>query len=193
MSKQHEKDMRQFVFNAFLLDDSFNQLADKGIDVGLKKEKNINRIIETDFSPRIIYEANKMSSVYTAFFCIENSVRELISERLSEIKGLNWWNECVPEKIKSEVEKLIEKEKKNKYHTPRSTIKIGYTMFGNLASIITHNWDSFSDLFPDQAWIASRFNDLEMSRNIIMHTGTLPELEVDRIQAIVRDWLRQVG
>ena len=66
-------------------------------------------------------------------------------------------------------------------------------MFGNLAQIIIANWDEFSDLFPDQAWITSRFNDLEMSRNIIMHTGVLPQLEVERIESIVRDWIRQVG
>jgi hypothetical protein len=65
-------------------------------------------------------------------------------------------------------------------------------MFGNLSQIIIANWDEFSDLFPDQAWVTSRFNDLEMSRNIIMHTGTLPQLEVERIESIVRDWIRQV-
>ena len=26
-----------------------------------------------------------------------------------------------------------------------------------------------------------------------MHTGTLPQLEIDRIERIVRDWIRQVG
>jgi hypothetical protein len=66
-------------------------------------------------------------------------------------------------------------------------------MFGNLAQIIITNWEDFSDLFPDQAWISARFNDLEMSRNIIMHTGILPQIEIDRIESIARDWIRQVG
>lgn len=66
-------------------------------------------------------------------------------------------------------------------------------MFGNLAQIIIANWDNFSDLFPDQHWISSRFNDLELSRNIIMHTGILPEIEIGRIRSITRDWIRQVG
>jgi len=34
---------------------------------------------------------------------------------------------------------------------------------------------------------------LEMSRNIIMHTGGLPADEIDRIESIVRDLLRQIG
>lgn len=66
-------------------------------------------------------------------------------------------------------------------------------MFGNLAQIITNRWEDFSDLFPSQAWISSRFTDLEMSRNIIMHTGVLPEIEIERIESICRDWIRQVG
>jgi hypothetical protein len=88
---------------------------------------------------------------------------------------------------------LKEKESLNRYHAERSTSNIGYTTFGNLCQIIIHNWLDFSDLFPDQHWINSRFNDLEMSRNIIMHTGILPQIEIDRIESIARDWIRQVG
>lgn len=189
-----EKNLREFIFNAFLLEDSLESLENNGITTRvLGESKKIQRILEIDFSPRIINDANKMSGVYMSFFCIENAIRELISDRLSERKGLDWWENSVPEKVKKSVEKLIQKEEKNKYHTPRSTTKIGYTMFGNLGDIIIYNWDDFSDLFPDQAWISSRFNDLEMSRNIIMHTGILPDIEIERIQSIVRDWLRQVG
>ena len=190
----NEKNIREFVFNAFLLEDSLQKLETKGITTKvLGEQKKIQRILEIDFSPRIICDANKMSSVYMSFFCIENAIRELISDRLSERKGLDWWEKAVPEKVKKEVQKLMQKEEKNKYHTPRSTTNIGYTMFGNLGDIIIYNWDEFSDLFPDQAWISSRFKDLEMSRNIIMHTGILPDIEIERIQSIVRDWLRQVG
>lgn len=39
----------------------------------------------------------------------------------------------------------------------------------------------------------SRMDDLEMSRNIIMHTGGLPADEIDWIESIVRDLLRQIG
>ena len=189
-----EKNLREFIFNAFLLEDRLGSLESNGITTKILGEsKKIQRILEIDFSPRIIHDANKMSSVYMSFFCIENAIRELISDRLSERKGLDWWEKSVPEKVKKSVQKLIQKEEKNKYHTPRSTTNIGYTMFGNLGDIIIYNWDDFSDLFPDQAWISSRFNDLEMSRNIIMHTGILPDIEIERIQSIVRDWLRQVG
>lgn len=186
--------IKQFVFNAMLAENSLALLAEKGISVrGSAAIPPTISVDEIGFSPRILYEATKMSSVFMAFFALENAARDLITERLLDRKGLDWWEASVPVKIKTAVQKLKEREEKSKYHTPRSSALIGYTMFGNLAQIIIANWDEFSDLFPDQAWITSRFNDLEMSRNIIMHTGTLPPIEVDRIQSIVRDWIRQVG
>ncbi|HET9768487.1 MAG TPA: Swt1 family HEPN domain-containing protein [Thermoanaerobaculia bacterium] len=186
--------IRQFVFNAMLAENSLSLLGEQGISVrGSAASPPTVNVEEAGFSPRVIYEATKMASVFMAFYCLENSVRDLITERLLARIGTDWWASAVPQKIRGSVEKLKEKESDARYHTPRSAALIGYTMFGNLAQIVVSNWENFSDLFPDQAWITSRFNDLEMSRNIIMHTGTLPQLEIDRIESIVRDWLRQVG
>ena len=67
------------------------------------------------------------------------------------------------------------------------------TMLGNLWQIVIANWDDFSDIIPNQAWLMSRMDDLEMSRNIIMHTGGLLADEIDRIESIVRDLLRRIG
>lgn len=188
------EDLKRFVFDAMLTENALDQLGAEGIAVrGSGATPPTVRIDDVGFSPRLVYEATKMSSVFAAFFCLENAVRDLITERLLARKGTEWWSTAVPLKVRTAVERLKEKEKANRYHTTRSSAPIGYTMFGNLAQIITANWDDFSDLFPDQAWISSRFNDLEMSRNIIMHTGVLPALEVERIESIVRDWLRQVG
>lgn len=188
------KKLKEFMFNGLLLDDSLVRLEEQGISVKSGYElEEVQRIDNTDFSPRIIFNATKMSSVFKVFFCLENSVRELIQERLAERFGLNWWDEKVPNKIKDNVEKLKKKEETNRYHAQRVANNIGYTFFGQLCQIIIHNWEDFSDLFPDQHWVNSRFSDLEMSRNIIMHTGVLPEIEIERIESICRDWLRQVG
>ncbi len=186
--------LKRFVFDALLAENSLAQLEALGISVrGIAAVPPTVQVDEGAFSPRMLYDAAKMASVFTAFFCLENSVRDLITERLLARQGIDWWNSAVPQKIRTAVEKLREKEQKNRYHTQRSVAMIGYTMFGNLAQIIIANWDEFSDLFPDQAWVSSRFNDLEMSRNVIMHTGVLPPIEMERIESIVRDWIRQVG
>jgi hypothetical protein len=185
--------LRQFVFGGILAEDSLRGLESDGINVGSHANAPIQRVSEADFSPRLIHDATNMASIYIVFFCLENAVRELITDRLAERHGLDWWTKCVPAKIQTSVQTLKEKEDQNRYHTQRSSALIGYTMFGNLAQIIIAKWDDFSDLFPSQPWVTSRFTDLEMSRNIIMHTGTLPIGEIERIESIARDWLRQVG
>lgn len=88
------------------------RLEEQGIGVRGKRgnEEAVAGLEDTYFSSRIAYDANRMASVYVAFFCLENAVRELITERLLERHGIDWWNTKVPAKIKAAVEKLKEKE-----------------------------------------------------------------------------------
>jgi len=193
MSTKIVPQLKKMVFNGLLAQETLKVLENEGI--GLKVPLSpVAKIEENDFNPIVIHEAEKMASVYALFYCLENSVRDLISDRLAERYGAGWWDmACVSVKIRKAAKDLKEKEEKNKYHTPRSSEMIGYTNFGNLSQLITNDWQDFSDLFPDQHWVSSRLNDLELSRNIIMHTGSLPEIEVERIESIARDWVRQVG
>ena len=189
-----ERSLKEFVFKALLTQDTFSNLEKEGISISnLNDFSPISRVIEQDFSPKIWNDALKMSSVYTALYCIENTIRVFIVERMSERYGINWWEGKVPKRIKDAVITLKKQEEKNRYHSNRSSNEIGYTMLYNLGQIIIENWNDFSDVIPDQAWLLSRMNDLEKSRNIIMHTGVLPIIEIERIESIARDILRQIG
>ena len=112
-----EKELRQFVFNGLLLHDSFKILdKEKGISVTKAGDfQPVSRVVEIDFSPIVWHNACDMASVYQSIFCIENTIRNFIVERMSERYGLDWWNEKVPSKIKNEVIKLKTKEQKNKF------------------------------------------------------------------------------
>ena len=44
--------------------------------------------------------AKLMATVYTAIAAFENTVRQFIVKVLLEHKGENWWEECVPDKIR---------------------------------------------------------------------------------------------
>lgn len=185
---------KEFIFNGLLLQEDFQVLEKEGISVKSSSDfSQVSRVIETDFSPKIWYNAIDMSSVYQAIFCIENTLRTFIVERMSERHGLDWWMQTVPKKIKDDVDRLKAKEEKNKFFSSRADSEIGYTMLVNLGQIIINNWDDFSDIIPSQAWLTSRMYDLEMARNIVMHTGILPQIEIERITSIVRDILRQIG
>ena len=188
------RNIRSGVFNALLLRDTLDRLEADGISVGagLGDQAAVSPLAR-DFSPRIRAEAERMQLVYVLFFSLENAVRELIAQRLAERHGAGWWDTHVPRRIRDNVTTLREREARNRYHATRAPNPIGYTTFGQLAQVIISAWDDFSDLFPDQSWVTSRFNDLEMSRNIIMHSNVLPDIEIERIDSLVRDWFRQVG
>ncbi|MGZ9583195.1 Swt1 family HEPN domain-containing protein [Paenibacillus marinisediminis] len=188
------RNLKNFIFNAMLTEDALFSMQKEGLSV---KEgvvlAPITRVVESDFSPILWQQAMQMSSVYTLLFCVENTLRNFIVERLAEQKGLDWWEECVPKRIKDAGDKLKTAEEKNKYHSTRGDSLIHYTMLDNLAQIIVNNWDEFSDIIPNQAWIVSRMDDLTMCRNVIMHTGVLPQYEIERIESIARDFIRQLG
>lgn len=189
-----ERELKKFVFNAMLTEDDLYTLQKEGISV---KEgvipAPVSRIVETDFSPIIWQQALEMSSVYSMIYCIENTLRNFVVDRLSERVGLEWWDKCVSKKIKDAAQKLKISEEKNRYHSTRGDSLIQYTMMDNIAQIIIGNWDEFSDIIPNQAWIVSRMDDLTMCRNVIAHTGILPQYEIERIESIARDFISQLG
>ncbi len=129
---------------------------------------------------------------YLAFFCLENSARELISERMAERHGTDWWDK-VSRSIRERVEGRQNKEGKDRWHMKRGATHIYYTDFGDLKSIIQLNWGDFEDLFPDVNWVIMRFTELEASRNIVAHNNVLEKHEIDRIKMYLVDWVRQVG
>lgn len=70
-----ERTIKEFVFNALLVQDSFNSLEKEGISVSSSDDfVAISRVVERDFSPRVWADAIRMSSVYTALYCIENTM-----------------------------------------------------------------------------------------------------------------------
>jgi hypothetical protein len=64
--------------------------------------------------------ARKMSAVYLAIASFENSVRDLVSSRLLEQKGANWWDVCVTNaEIKNRAKTRQEQEKQIRWHQAR--------------------------------------------------------------------------
>lgn len=188
------EELKRFTFNGMLTEDTLFDIQRKGIPVkeGISQTP-ISRVTETDFNPIIWKQSQEMASVYSLIYCIENTLRNFIVDRLSEKYGIDWWEKCISKNIKSSAEKLRNSEEKNKYHSTRGDSPIHYTLLDNLAQIIISNWDEFSDIIPNQAWIISRMDDLTMCRNVIAHTGILPKYEIERIESIARDFISQLG
>jgi Swt1-like HEPN len=146
------------------------------------------------FSFSIRSEAQRMARTYELLFCFENSVRELIEERLKEAYSVEtWWTEGVPGDIRKGAERLEDKEAQVPWHGPRGGSRLAFVDFPILSRIITEAFEHFEDLLGRPSWVESVFDEMNQSRRAIAHTGVLDEYDVERMELRVRDWLRAVG
>lgn len=137
-------------------------------------------------------EAAKMARHYEIFYCLERSIRDLISETLQEVAGDNWWSSGrIPTNIADDVRKLIKKEVDSGM-TRRSQYELDYTTFGQLSAIITGNWDLFDGILTSPRAVERILGNLNSLRGPIAHCSPLAEDEVVRLQLSLRDWFRQM-
>lgn len=194
-SRINKGKLRNWLFKGLSVESRLDELEVEGVSVRATTDPGaIQRVLPLeDFSPSIRKSAMSALPAYLAFFCLENAVRELVSERLLDVHGNTWWDTKVSSAIKNKVQSRKDKEGINRWHIQRGASELYYTDFGDLSSIVTNNWSDFEDLFPDQLWITSRLNDLESSRNVIAHMNTLDDREISRIKMYLEDWSKQVG
>jgi hypothetical protein len=152
----------------------------------------IDRDAYSQFKEQMRNEAARMAKHYVVFYCLENSIRELITARLFEEHGAEWWNVAVPEGVRTSALANQNREKKAGV-TPRSTELIDYTTFGELWEIIQSQWEVFGDMFRDKAAVARIFSNLNTLRGPIAHCKPLAEDEISRLRLALKDWFRQMS
>ena len=165
------------------------------VDLG-HRNRSTQQFDETyypQFSERVRDEAASMATNYVIFYCLENSIRELIVERLSDPKefGEEWWEEAVPKSVRENAKNNRNKEIASGV-TPRSADLIDYSTFGELGEIIKANWDIFGDTFRDVRAVEKVLGNLNTLRAPIAHCKALAEDEVMRLHLGLRDWFRQM-
>lgn len=149
---------------------------------------------DTDFlTEKNAKEAKYMADeVYPIVYLFENSARNLILRLMSNSYGSEWWNTKVSRTIRDTVQKRIDAENENRWHSKRGAEKIFYTDMGDLSDIIIKNWDVFKNVLSDQSWVSQRFREIELSRNIIAHNNPLEQKEIERINLYFDDWKKQI-
>lgn len=187
--------IRDWLFKSLSVEDTLDGLESEGLAVRAENDPGaVQRVMPLeDFSSDIRTAALRAMPAYLAFFCLENAVRELVIERMTDAIDAAWWDSGASSDLKKKVQSRQDKEGVNRWHIRRGAQEIYYTDFGDLMSIIRNNWSVFEDLFPDQNWIANRLSELEASRNIIAHSNTLDDRELARVRMYLQDWARQVG
>lgn len=145
--------------------------------------------------PEFVARSRRMATVYTAITAFEVSVRAFVTKRLLEDVGAEWWTTAVPEGIRKRAESRMEGEAKVRWHTPRGDDPLNYTELGDLPAIIgtNNNWPFFEIHVQSLDWAKQIFRTLELSRNVIMHSGELSNEDIERVGSALRDWIKQIG
>lgn len=188
--------IRSFGMSSFMIADELASIGKKfGIDLGQNSGSVAQDPAEyyPQFEQSVRYEAAEMSRHYELFYCLENAIRKLVSETLTESEGVNWWDSGkIPPAIAQEVKDRIQKELDSGV-TRRSDDSIDYTTFGELSVIITSNWQLFGAFFSSRRAVEKVMSSLNLLRAPIAHCCPITEDEVIRLRLAVKDWFRMIG
>ncbi|MEK9843673.1 Swt1 family HEPN domain-containing protein [Thalassospira sp.] len=166
------------------------------LDIGHTPKPKVSRKIAeyNQFPAELRAEAAKMSELYEVFYCLENSIRQMVEDILLEVEGVDWWSSARIDqnRIRSECENRRNKEI-NSGITPRSENLINYTTFGELSQIITDNWDVFGAVFTSKSAVSNVTNQLNLMRGAIAHCSSTDDMEQERLSIAVRSWFRLIS
>lgn len=191
MDRQLVARIKAFAMTNQLIEADLDRIErDFSVDLGRRRISEPEG--DTDYFPQfdeaLRREAAEMAEHYEVFYALERSIRQVIEETFEDHAG-TWWDDCVPEKIRAEVNKRIQKEIDSGI-TLRSNNPIDYTTFGELGEIIKSNWDRFGSIFNSPKAVEKVMANLNLLRNPIAHSTPLAGDEVLRLQLSLRDWFR---
>jgi hypothetical protein len=194
MARRLDGILRAFGMSGLQITSNLNSHEQKfGVHFGhLPKQENSRKAAEYEqFEAELRVEAARMSELYEVFYCLENSIRKLVEDVVKEAEGANWWTSDRIDKprIQDPVQSRWRKEVDSGI-TPRSERLIDYTTFGELAQIITDNWDLFDPIFQSKTAVSNVANQLNLLRGPIAHCNPTDELEVERLNLAVKTWFR---
>ena len=185
-----EDQLLLFGMKNLLLEKSLEKIENSGIEIGHAATLKKDELVDADlFEHEILKKGNKMADFYALYFSLENSVRKLVQDVLSEKYGVEWWEMKVPSGVKDSVKK-IQKEERESAMSIRSENPLDYTNFGELISIFESNWQDFEDLFRSLKSIKDTLSPLNKIRNVIAHSCELNDDEILRFKLLIKDWFR---
>jgi hypothetical protein len=182
--------LQLFSMKNLIIEKELEKVEASGIDIDHKKSVKTEAVVDTDlFEYEILKAGRKMADFYILYYSLENSIRKLISGRLSEKYGPNWWDHKVPDGVKNNVRDKQNKEK-DTVMSIRSEDPLSYTNFGELIDILNKNWNDFSDTIRSQKSMQAVLGQFGQLRNVIAHSCELNEDDIDRFKLLIKDWYR---
>ncbi|MGZ5528305.1 MAG: Swt1 family HEPN domain-containing protein, partial [Limisphaerales bacterium] len=188
MKAKGEHFVRAFGMSGFQITSELQNL-EKKFNLEFGHTKGQGKQAEADLYPQfekeVRIEAAEMASHFEAFYCLEKSIRKMITETMAEALGSTWWDSGkLPQAVGQEVQARIKKEIDSGF-SRRSLDKLDYTTFGELTDIIISNWDLFGSIFSSRRAVERVLSNLNTLRNPIAHCSRLSDDEVLRLQLTV--------
>ena len=167
--------------------------TDYTIDLEISQWTSKSRKISEyeQFEEKLRKQAAQMSEFYEIFYCLENSIRNLVKDAMIENTGINWWEEELADL--NDIRKSVENRRKKEVDsgiTPRSDDLIDYMTFGELSQLIINKWEIFEPIFVSKRAVEKVSGDLNLLRGPIAHCNPTDELEQYRLNLAVRSWFR---
>ena len=195
MDNDTQNHFRNFGMSGYLVTEELKNVeAQYGVELGHVQPDGVS---ESQYYPQfeqaVRQEAARMSGHYEVFYCLEISIRKLITATLRDAEGANWWQSGrIHEQIEKDVTTVINREIDSGV-SQRSENEIDYTTFGQLSVIITNNWDLFGTIFSSQKAVQRVMTSLNLLRGPIAHCCPMEDDEADRLRLALKDWFRMMA
>ena len=153
------------------------------VDFGHRKdrEQGTDQTYYPQFIERLRREADRMSRSYQIFYCLENSIREMIVQRLEEQYGTDWWNAAVPEAVRRNAEANLERKSSRQVLHPDQELIDGEPKLLKTMGTFLVKCSATSEPLNEFWRYALR-----------SHCKALAEDEELRLHLGLRDWFRQM-
>lgn len=193
-------DLYSFAFRGLLAEEALDKADRKrySTEEEFFSENLAIKLHFDEIDPKYVEQSKTMLTVFATITAFENATREFVYTTLTGAYGTEWWNKGIQNGIREKAQSRKESETKVKWHVHRGDAMMSYLEFGDLPKIMCSqgNWLYFEPFFGfsnAQEWVKTTFDAIEKSRNVIMHSGVLDELDIIRVGMNIRDWLRQIN
>lgn len=190
-------DLYSFVFRGQLAEEALDKAGRKkyATEEAFFSEELAKKLHFDEIDSKYVEQSKTMITVFATITAFENATREFVYSVLLEKYKTEWWSKGVQKNIRDRAEGRKNQEAKVKWHVSRGDAMMSYLDFGDLTKIMlsSDNWLMFESYVGSQDWVRAIFDDIEKSRNVIMHSGVLDEYDIARVGLNIRDWLRQIN
>lgn len=137
----------------------------------------INDLLQSLTSEPRLWPSSKAEILESRVDALERLMRDLVDERITEARGPEAWDYCVPKDIRSSIEnRLKQRLLKNPFQAEdfnSTAAKLSLCQFSDYARIIKANWAPFADVFGDWPVFEQHIRSVTTARNAFKHHTAL--------------------